>query len=382
MDRELKTRIYFDNAASAVPDSHILGISYEYASRWYANQEAAHDLAYELRQLLSDAADRISKALTGNVEEVFFGSCGTDLFRLLSSFEYFKDGNILTTELEHPALHAAMQRTGAEVRVLRLKNGRIDLEHLKQEADRNTRLLAIHHVQSETGIIQDLAAIGEAFRKSAPQALFLADTIQSAGKIPIPWEKSGLDIISTSGHKLGSPGGAALVMRKNSQQAAKLAAWLESCRKEQYLAGRPEPSAAITLSRCIEKRCLEMKASFKKMQQINDFLRKGLSRKPLPNHQKIKYTASPENSSPYILHFIAPGYQSGVLVRMLSKHGVYFSAGSACQAETDRPSQALTALGFNRSDAFSGIRLSFSPQSTMREAERFIEIFLMALKEY
>ncbi|MCP3966823.1 MAG: aminotransferase class V-fold PLP-dependent enzyme [Lentisphaerae bacterium] len=382
MERKLKTRIYFDNAAAAVPDAKILGRNYEYASRWYANQEAAHDLAYQLRQTMEDAKERIAKALTGNLEEVFWGSCGTDLFRLLSGFDYFDNGNIVTTGLEHPALRAALRGTGAELRLLRLKNDHIDLDNLAKSIDKDTKMLAIHHVQSETGMTQDLAAVSKILKEVAPNAIFLADTIQAAGKIEIPWNEARLDVISTSGHKLGSPGGAALVMRKANPVTVKLNSYLESCRKERYLIGRAEPSTAITLSRCVEKRCREMQKSFDKVFVINQFLRDKLSEKPLPNGEKVKLTTSNENSSPYILHFIAKGYQSGVLVRMLSEKGVYFSAGSACQAETNRPSEALTALGYNRNDAFSGIRLSFSPESTLQEAKRFIEIFLKALKDY
>jgi cysteine desulfurase len=67
---------------------------------------------------------------------------------------------------------------------------------------------------------------------------------------------------------------------------------------------------------------------------------------------------------------------------MLSDESVYFSAGSACLSETGKPTAALSAMGFNKDDAYAGVRLSFSPQNTMRHAEIFLDKFQKALLDY
>lgn len=377
-----RNRIYFDNAAAAMPDAKTLAEQYVFASRFYANQEAGHSLGYELRKHLEKAEIRISRALCGEGTFVHWGESGTDIIRLFSDFPVFRKGNIVTTPLEHSALKAALGCCGAEVRAVKLDKGHVDLQHLRKLLDKDTVLCAINHVQSETGIIQDLTAIGKVVKEYAPQAVFMSDTIQSAGKISIPWKEAQLDIITVSGHKTGAAGGAALLFRKDNAVMKEFNDYLQHCRKDYFTASRPQIPAAKALANGIERSCEKQLENIEKIQKINSFLRLKLPELKLFNGKKITFTVAADQTSPYILHFIVPGYQSAVLVRILSQENIYFSAGSACQAESGGPSEILTAMGFPAEDAYAGIRLSFSTQNTVREAEIFIEKFQNALSNY
>ena len=377
-----RNRIYFDNAAAAMPDAKTLGEQYAFASRFYANQEAGNSLGYELRKQLEKAEAKISKALCGEETFVHWGEAGTDVIRLLADFPAFQKGNIVTTPLEHSALKAALTRCGAEIRIVKFCKGRVDLQHLQKLLDKDTALCAINHVQSEAGIIQDLAAVGKIVRECAPQTVFMSDTIQSAGKISIPWKEAQLDIVTVSGHKTGAAGGAALLIRKNNAVLKEFNEYLQRCRKEYFTASRPQIPAAMALANGIARRCKKLSRNAEEVEEINSFLRSKLPELKLFNGKKIKMTVTADQASPYILHFIVTGYQSAVLVRMLSQENIYFSAGSACQAESGGPSETLTAMGFPAEDAYAGVRLSFSIQNTMHEAETFIERFQNALLNY
>lgn len=365
-----------------MPDAKTLAEQYAFASRFYANQEAGHSLGYGLRKQLEKAEVKISKALCGEETFVHWGESGTDVIRLLSDFSVFQKGNIVMTPLEHSALKAALIRSGAEIRIVKLNKGRVDLQHLQKLLDKDTVLCAVNHVQSETGIIQDLAAVGKVVKEFAPQAIFMSDTIQSAGKIQIPWKDAQLDIITVSGHKTGAAGGAALLIRKGNGVLKEFNEYLERCRKEYFTASRPQVPAAKALANGVARRCKKLSENVEKVEKINSFLRSELSKLKLFNDKKIKMTVIADQASPYILHFIVPGYQSAVLVRMLSQENIYFSAGSACQAESGGPSDTLTAMGFSAEDAYAGVRLSFSTQNTMREVEIFISKFQDTLLSY
>ena len=372
-------RVYFDNAASCRPDPEILGHYYSYSSDFYANQEAAHGLAYDLRQKIELAESKISNYLCDKETNIHWGHSGTDIFSLLSEFKGFQEGNIVTTAMEHPALLATLKRSGSEIRIVKITNRQVDLENLAELLDEKTVLTTINHVQSETGAIQDLAAVRKVIDKHAPQSIFMSDTIQSAGKIKIPWSEAKLDIISVSGHKIGAPACAALLI---NPQLNAFIEYLKLCRKEYYTASRPEPAAVLALAECIVKKQTEKTENLEKICKINSLLRQELPKLKLFNNKKIVLTIHEENASPYILHFIVPGYQSGVLVRMLSQECVYFSAGSACLSETDKPSATLTAMSFSKEDAYAGVRLSFCPENNMRDAEIFLDKFQKALLDY
>ncbi len=375
-------RIYFDNAASCLPDSEILGHYYAYASRFYANQEAAHQLAYDLRNKIDLAAKQLSNTLCAKNADVHWGHSGTDIFSLFSEFAGFQSGNIITSAMEHPALLSALKRTRAEIREVKISKGQIDLKNFASLLDEKTVLTSIHHVQSETGVIQDLVSIRQIINAQAPQSIFMSDTIQSAGKMQIPWNEAKLDIISLSGHKIGAAGSAALLLNTKNQKINNFSKYLKLCRKEYYTASRPEPAAVLALAYGVAKKYREQIENLNKISKINSFLRNKLLELKLFNDKKIIFTIPGKHASPYILHFIVPGYQSGVLVRMLSQESVYFSAGSACLSETGKSSTTLNAMNFSRDDAYAGVRLSFCPQNTMQHAEVFIRKFQQALLDY
>ncbi|MHB9137826.1 MAG: aminotransferase class V-fold PLP-dependent enzyme, partial [Victivallaceae bacterium] len=107
-----------DNAAAAAPEQTMLDFFKQAAMDSYANQESIHQQAYLIRQKLETAAKQLSSALTGDASaQVVWGSSGTDLFNLLSHAPLLRKGNIVTS-LEHPALQAALKRTGAELRMV------------------------------------------------------------------------------------------------------------------------------------------------------------------------------------------------------------------------------------------------------------------------
>jgi cysteine desulfurase len=375
--------IYFDNAAAARPVPELLDFFRETAGNCYANQEAVHNMAYTIRHKMDQAAREMSKALCGKVEHVHWSDSGTGAFSQLADFPEFKNGNIITTQLEHPALLAALRRTGAELRFVRCPKGIIDADHLSELLDNETILVAFHHVQSETGIIQPLENFNDIIKSQAPQAMFMADTIQSAGKLKLPWKKAQLDIIAVSGHKLGAPGGAALIIRKSDKPSAtKLIKYLEDCRSKFYTAGRPDPAIALTAAESVKLAVKKMPDTISNASAINSFLRNSLKDLAGPGNQKITFTTDHNNASPYILHFIIPGLQSAILVRMLSEKNIHCAAGSACQAESGGPSKVLTAMGFKRNDAYSGMRLSFWQSNSMQDAELFMEAVKQVIKDY
>ena len=111
-------------------------------------------------------------------------------------------------------------------------------------------------------------------------------------------------------------------------------------------------------------------------------MRRELENLPLPGGGRIRCTVPPELASPYLLHLLLPGIQSGVMVRMLSAAGVMAAAGSACASESREPSAALRAIGLNRNDAYSGLRIGFGFDSTAEEAKKLVEALKDALKNY
>lgn len=88
-----------------------------------------------------------------------------------------------------------------------------------------------------------------------------------------------------------------------------------------------------------------------------------------------------EVQSPYIINFAATPIKGETLVHAFEEHEIYISAKSACSSKSSEASRILLSLGICEEVALESVRVSFSYQSTMEEAARFIEALKTILEQ-
>ena len=123
---------------------------------------------------------------------------------------------VVTDALHYDAslvLYGELGRRGAPVAVARPKDGRVDLADLRDLITRETRLVAVSLVSSDTGFQHDLAELCAIAH--ARGALVYADIIQAAGAVPIDVKASGVDFACCGTYKwlMGDFGTAFLYVR-------------------------------------------------------------------------------------------------------------------------------------------------------------------------
>lgn len=357
---------YFDNAAASVPLLEVLDFYRRSMQEDFANQEAVHLLGYQLRKKLDDAAKELCGALLDDTEnhQVIWAGSATECFRIIAG--YLSGSRVFASKLEHPALIANFQKH-TDLELLDIsRDGKITVPAERENCD----AVIFHHVQSETGIIQDLPALFSAF----PEALHMTDAVQSAGKLPL-CKSTDLHIIS--GVKFGAPGGAAVIWKKSAEKLQKLAAFAENMRHKDYSLSRVNVPLCRTLAFAARLRAERQKNDFEKVSALNLRLRQQLAEAGI-------YPLLPESTpvSPYIINFFLPGIQTAVVVRALSEQGIYCASGSACAAEAGGPSPALLALGKSKKDAFSGLRISFDIMTTENDVVFLASSLKKVLKNY
>lgn len=373
----MKSPVYLDHAAAAPPDPEILDYFRECSLLYYANQEGIHAESRRVRAALDEAAAELIELLCdgdGDCVRVLWADSATSAIAAAFAHPRFRSGRIVASRAEHPAMSRAVSACGALTAELRLRRGFVDIEELEKTLNANTGLVTLHHIQSETGAIQDLAAVRACIDRVSPRAMFMSDTVQSAGKLSSPWKTARLDFMFVSGHKLGAPGGAAMLYRDSAMRAG-----YDALRKEYYLLGRPNPPQAMALVRALGRKCGNMAENHEKMSVLSTFLRESLAEK-LGN--RIRFTIDTSRASAHIIHVLLPDYEGAVITRMLSEAGFCVSPGSACSAETRKPSEALLASGLDRKLAFSGLRISPGPENTIEELSAFVEELSRILKDY
>jgi len=146
----------------------------------------------------------LASMLGARPEQVaFLRNTSDGLSSVANGFSWRPSDNIVTFRREFPSNVYPWIRVrddlGVELRFCDERNGRIDIDELIGLIDRNTRIVAVSHVQYASGFRLDLARVGEAARRS--DALLVVDVIQSLGVIPIDVEGELIDVAAGAGHK-------------------------------------------------------------------------------------------------------------------------------------------------------------------------------------
>jgi len=111
-------------------------------------------------------------------------------------------GNVVTDALHFEGSlyqYGEYARQGLDVRIVRPRNGRIELADLDRVIDSKTKLVALSLVSMINGFQQDLKAVCDLAHSRG--ALVFVDAVQAAGAVPIDVKASQVDFLACSSYK-------------------------------------------------------------------------------------------------------------------------------------------------------------------------------------
>ncbi|HUU06337.1 MAG TPA: aminotransferase class V-fold PLP-dependent enzyme [Patescibacteria group bacterium] len=127
--------------------------------------------------------------------------------------EHIPGKNIVTTELEHPAVHSPTQYF-AEVRNKEYRTARLSKEtssvpakNVLELIDKETCVLVLAHASNQTGAVNDVKTIIQEARKIKPDLYTVVDAVQYAPHGPIDVEDIGADAYAFGPYKAYGPKG-------------------------------------------------------------------------------------------------------------------------------------------------------------------------------
>jgi cysteine desulfurase len=338
-------RLYLDHAATTpvLPEAREAVTN---ALESWANPSSPHADGRAAKSVLERARRDIAETL-GWRHDVIFTSGASEAVEIAASRSRVAGRAHGATE--HAIVPHAM---GADSKVIPVgEDGLIDERALDAILAEGPALIAIQQVNNETGVIQPLDRIATSIREAG--SLLLADCAQSAGKMPLP----DADFIAACAHKLGGPPGVGVLLVKDLATLAPVGG-----QEKGYRRGTQDAPSAAGFAAALSARPYDMD----RLKQLRVRLEEDIT----SSGGIVIAGDSPRIAT--IGSYAMPGVASSSQLVQFDLAGIAVSAGSACSSGSMKPSLVLEAMGLPREFASCFIRVSFGPDTSDADVDRFV----------
>jgi len=349
-----------------------------YLTDAFANPSGGHAAARASKTGLEEARETVARGLGAAPGEIVFTGGGTEADNLAiegaARAARSRGGGlgVVTCAFEHKAVLAACDRLAEEgfriTRVPATRTGLVDLDALADAVDVDTAVVSLMTVNNEVGTVQPLADAAAIIGARAPDAILHTDAVQAVPWVDVPAITAPAALVSISAHKFGGPKGTgALVVR----EGVELQPLLEGGGQERGLrAGTVNVAGAVAMAAALRVTIEHRDADVVRIAQLRDRLLGGLEAS-IPG---LAVNGDPAHKVAGSLHVRIPGVEADTLLVALDRAGVCAAAGSSCSSGATEPSYVLAAMGMDRADAISSIRLSLGFASTDADVDAALTV--------
>jgi cysteine desulfurase len=354
---------YLDYNATAPIDPAAIDAMAE-AARVWANPSSVHTAGRRARGLVEAARLTIARHLGSPPQPLIFTSGGTEAVGL--ALRGARAASHIVSAVEHDAVRLQARRPSiAPVD----SQGLIDLDGLERLlADApKPALVAVMHVNNETGVVQPIDEVLRLARKHG--ARVLVDAIQSAGKVPLP----AADFVAASAHKLGGPPGVGTLIVRCAEDFA--AVQRGGGQERGYRAGTENLPGIAGFAAALQARADDV-GWLERAAALRDRLEARL-RHEWPTLELFGADASRLGTTSCIR---VPGVPASTQLIALDLAGYQVSSGAACSSGKVKTSHVLEAMGVPPQAAGEAIRVSLGWRTTQVEVDGFAEAWLALAK--
>jgi cysteine desulfurase len=345
-----RTRIYLDHAATTPVLPEARAAMVDALERW-ANPSSPHGEGRAAKAALEQARERIAQAL-GWKHDILFTSGASEAVGMVAARATVERRLVGATE--HDVVPHYM---GEAATVLPVDTGgAIAMDALSDALAGAPALVAVQHVNNETGVIQPLGDVAALVR--AAGGLLLADCAQSAGKIDLP----EADFIAISAHKFGGPPGIGALLVRDLATLAPTGG-----QEKGYRRGTQNLPAVAGMAAALESGA--HRSAMPRLALLQERLEEGVR---LAGGTII---AGASKRIPAISAIALAGASKDSLLVQLDLAGFAVSAGSACSSGKMKASRVLAAMGVPPSIADGTLRVSFGPQTSEEDVDSFVLAF-------
>ncbi len=370
--------IYLDHNASTPVAAEAVSAMIATLGECYGNPSSMHSIGQAAKSVLANARREVAQLVGAGPAEIVFTSGATESNHLaVLGALAMQPGkrHLVLSEVEHPSLIALarqLERRGIETsRIPVDRAGRIDPHGVASAIRSDTALISAMWANNETGVVSPVAEIAACAR--AGGVLFHCDATPAAGRVPIDFAASGVDLLSLSAHKLYGPKGVgALVVRKgldllplfNGHQERKRRGGTENV---PGIAGFAA-AAGVAVDRLV--------GDASRMAALRDALEEAL----VQRFGEASINGAEALRLPNTTNVRVAGLNAEIVLGRLDRVGICASGGSACTAGASEPSHVLLAMGQTREQASAAVRFSMGRATTSAHIDRLLDALSAILR--
>ena len=362
--------VYLDYAATTPVDPRVVEVMMRHLGPegTFANPASrSHLYGWLAEEAVENARRQVADALNADPREIVWTSGATeaDNLAIKGVVEQRGGGHVITAASEHKAVLDPcgwLERSGVPVTYLAPgADGRIDPLAVADALREDTVLVSIMHANNETGVINDIDAIGAICREAG--VLFHSDAAQTAGKLPLDVRATPVDMLSLSAHKFYGPKGmGALYVRRHPD--VRLSAQIHGGGHERNMrSGTLATHQIVGMGEALALAVAERDAEQVRLAVLRDRLWGQIAALPGVH---LNGRDAPRLAGHLNVAF--EGVDGEMLLTALTEVAV--STGSACTSASLEPSYVLKAMGLADDLAHGAIRLSLGRFTGEDEVDR------------
>jgi len=352
------------------------------------NASSLHASGRSARRVVEESREAIAAALGARPSELIFTSGGTESDNLAVKGIFWSRRasdsrrRLIVSPTEHHAVLDAVEwlhkHEGAQVSWLPTDaSGRVSVEALRaciEEDPDDVALISIMWANNEVGTVNDVAALAEV--SAAFGIPVHTDAVQAVGVLPVDVSASGVNALTMTGHKLGGPYGAGVLMLGTDISATPLSHG--GGQERDVRSGTLDTPAvrglAVGVTAAVAERAERATRIAALRDRLVDGVRTQIPEAVLNGAPVDSVVAGGPGRLPGNAHLSFPGCEGDALLMLLDARGIECSTGSACSAGVSQPSHVLLAMGADIERARGSLRFSLGHTSTEADVDHLLEV--------
>ncbi|HEM4768331.1 cysteine desulfurase [Streptococcus suis] len=213
--------VYLDNAATTQKPQQVLDVLADYYQKDNANvHRGVHTLSERATARYEAARQKVADFIQAkSSKEILFTRGTTTSLNWVAQFakEILQpDQEVIISVQEHHSniipWQQACQQTGAKLCYVTLKDGELDMDHLRSLLSSKTKFVSLAHVSNVLGSVAPIGKIAELVHQVG--AYLVVDGAQSVPHMAVNVQELDVDFYAFSGHKMLGPTGIGVLYGK------------------------------------------------------------------------------------------------------------------------------------------------------------------------